>query len=161
MIESDILIHVIDVSSDSFEEQIKVVEETLAELYKEYKPIVMVFNKVDLLADEAKREFISELRTRYPGAVLISAQKGINLTALEEKLIDVINKELSETEIRIPIKNDDAYKFVNKLHKEVEIIETKYLTKSIKLKIRASRADIDRIQKSLLQNSKSRKEKVV
>lgn len=161
VIESDILIHVIDVSSESFEEQIKVVDETLSELYKEYKPIIKVLNKVDLLQDENKREFLAELRHRYHDAVPISAQKGINLSALEEKIIDVINKELSETEIRIPIENDDAYKLVNKLHKEVEILETKYLNKSIKLKIRASRADIDRIQKSLSQNSNGRKEKVI
>lgn len=160
VIESDILIHVIDVSSESFEEQIKVVEETLSELYKEPKPVIMVFNKVDLLDKEHRQQLMNDLRLRFPGGVFISAQKGINLNALEEVIVEVINKELAETEIRIPIENEDAYKFVNKLHEEVEILETKYLSKSIKLKIRAARADIDRIQKSLMQNSNGRKEKV-
>ena len=79
---------------------------------------------------------------------------------LKEKIIDIINKELAETEIRIPIEKNDAYKIVNKLHQEVEILDTKYLNKSIKLKIRASRADIDRIQKSFNLKSSGRKEKV-
>jgi GTP-binding protein HflX len=148
VIESDILIHVIDISSKSFTEQIKVVEETLSELYKEPKPVIMVFNKVDKLADSDELEMLSELKVRYPDAVFISAQKGINLSALEEKIIDIINKELSETEVRIPIEKGDAYKIVNLLHQEVEILDTKYLNKSIKIKIRATRADIDRIQKS-------------
>lgn len=161
VIESDILIHVIDISSESFEEQIKVVEETLSELYKEPKPVIMVFNKVDLLDKEQRQHLMNDLRLRFLNAVFISAQKGINLNALEEEIIEVINKELAETEIRIPIENEDAYKFVNKLHEEVEILETKYLSKSIKLKIRAARADIDRIQKSLKQNSNGRKEKVL
>jgi GTP-binding protein HflX len=160
VIESDILIHVIDVSSDSFEEQIKIVEETLAELYAESKPVIMAFNKVDLLEEDEKGAVLSELRKRYPEAVFISAQKGINLSALEEKIIDVINEELLETEIKIPIENGDAYKIVNLLHKEVEIMETKYLDKSIKLKIRAKRSDIDRIQKTLKLKQTTGKEKV-
>jgi GTP-binding protein HflX len=161
VIESNILIHVIDISSESFEEQIIVVEETLSELYKEPKPVIMVFNKVDLLDKEQRQHLMNDLRLRFPNAVFISAQKGINLNALEGEIVEVINKELAETEIRIPIDKEDAYKFVNKLHEEVEILETKYLSKSIKLKIRAAKADIDRIQKSLTQNSNGRKEKVL
>jgi GTPase len=160
VIESDILIHVIDISSESFAEQMKVVEETLAELYKEPKPVIMVFNKVDKLADNDELEMLSELKVQYPSAVFVSAQKGLNLTSLEEKIIEIINKELSETEIRIPIEKGDAYKIVNKLHREVEILDTKYLTKSIKLKIRATRADIDRIEKSFNLKPPDRKEKV-
>ena len=160
MIESDILIHVIDISSESFAEQMKVVEETLAELYKEPKPVIMVFNKVDKLADNDELEMLSELKVQYSSAVFVSAQKGLNLTSLEEKIIEIINKELSETEIRIPIEKGDAYKIVNKLHREVEILDTKYLTKSIKLKIRATRADIDRIEKSFNLKPPDRKEKV-
>ena len=160
VIESDILIHVIDISSESFPEQVKIVEETLAELYKEPKPVIMVFNKVDKLAENDELEMVSELKQQYPNAVFISAQKGINLSALEEKIIDIINKELAETEIRIPIEKNNAYKIINKLHQEVEILDTKYLNKSIKLKIRASRADIDRIQKSFNLKSSGRKEKV-
>ena len=131
VIESDILIHVIDISSDSFEEQIKVVDETLSELYKEKKPIIMVFNKVDKLNDKERKHLINDLRIRYPEAVFISAYKGINLNSIEEKIIEVINRELAETEIRIPVEKEDAYKIVNKLHHEVEILETKYLNKSI------------------------------
>jgi GTPase len=159
VIESDILIHVIDIASESYDEQIKVVEETLHELYNEPKPIIMVFNKVDKLDEEVRQQLISELKINYTDPVFISASKGINLNALEEKIIEVINKELSETEIKIPVDKEDAYKIVNKLHREVEILETKYLNKSIKIKIRAARADIERIQKSLNLNA-GRKEKI-
>ncbi len=166
VIESDILIHVIDIASESFEEQIKVVEETLKELYKEPKPVIMVFNKVDKLESEERQHLIDDLRIRNTDAVFISASKGINLNSLEEKIIEVINKELSETEIRIPVDNEDTYKLVNKLHQEVEILETKYLNKSIKIRIRATKADIERIQKLLKQkllkqNIPGRKMKVV
>ncbi len=160
VVESDILIHIIDISSESFEEQIKVVEDTLSELYNERKPVIMVFNKVDKLNQEDRQSMINELKSRYPEGVFISAYKGINLGALEEKIIEVINKELSETELNIPVEKEDAYRLVNKLHHEVEILGTEYLNESIKIRIRATKADIERIQKSFKLSPPGRREKV-
>lgn len=45
--ESDLLLHVVDISHPGFEEQIKVVEQTLADLGAGDKPTIMVFNKID------------------------------------------------------------------------------------------------------------------
>jgi len=45
--ESDILLHVVDISHPNFEEQITVVKETLNEITGNDKPVVMVFNKID------------------------------------------------------------------------------------------------------------------
>jgi len=46
--EADILMHIVDISHPGFEEQIKVVNETLAEIGAKEKPQYMVFNKIDL-----------------------------------------------------------------------------------------------------------------
>ncbi|MDD4529808.1 MAG: GTPase HflX, partial [Bacteroidales bacterium] len=45
--ESDVLIHVVDVSHPGFEEQIEVVNQTLADINAHDKPTIMVFNKID------------------------------------------------------------------------------------------------------------------
>lgn len=45
--ESDLLLHIIDISHPGFEEQIRVVEETLRELQSSDKPAILVFNKID------------------------------------------------------------------------------------------------------------------
>ena len=45
--EADLLLHVVDISHPDFEEQIKVVEKTLADLNFSDKPSMIVFNKVD------------------------------------------------------------------------------------------------------------------
>ncbi|GAA4435594.1 GTPase HflX [Ravibacter arvi] len=45
--EADILIHVVDISNPAFEEQIEVVNSTLAEIGASDKPVVLVFNKID------------------------------------------------------------------------------------------------------------------
>jgi len=45
--ESDILVHVVDISHPEFEDQIKTVTQTLSEIEAGDKPTIMVFNKVD------------------------------------------------------------------------------------------------------------------
>lgn len=45
--ESDLLVHVVDISHPSFEEQIKVVNNTLKDLGVSEKPLIIVFNKID------------------------------------------------------------------------------------------------------------------
>ncbi|MGH2575897.1 MAG: GTPase HflX [Ignavibacteria bacterium] len=148
VVEADILIHIVDISSENFLEQISVVDETLSELNAAQKPTILTFNKVDVLSGNAN-SIISNLKIHFPDAVFISAEKGINLNSLNKKIFEIISKELIETEIKIPVANTDAYKIVNELHKKVEILETKYLSKSIKLKIRAHKSVLDKINKSL------------
>ncbi len=149
VIEADILIHIIDISSEAFEDQIKVVNDTLNDLNVYDKKIIMVFNKVDKLINSEEQHIIHNLILQYPDSVFISALKGINLKKLEEKLISVINEELNTGEVQIPNDYPDAYKLINRLHKQVEILETRYLSRVIKLTIRTHKNFIEKINKMI------------
>ncbi|HET9455662.1 MAG TPA: GTPase HflX [Gemmatimonadaceae bacterium] len=59
--EADLLLHVIDASHPSWEEQKEVVEGVLRDLELEKKPVLLVFNKIDLL----KEEELLALQDRY------------------------------------------------------------------------------------------------
>ncbi len=54
--ESDLLIHIVDISHPGFEEQITVVNETLKELGATDKPTIIIFNKIDAFTYTAKDE---------------------------------------------------------------------------------------------------------
>src|SRR5664280_1516883 len=54
--ESDLLIHVVDISHPAFEEQIKVVNSTLKDLSVSEKPLIIVFNKIDAFSYIVKDE---------------------------------------------------------------------------------------------------------
>ena len=103
--DADILVHVVDISHPNFEEQIEVVNRTLAEVCDSAdKPMIMVFNKIDAFTFTPKdeddltprtRENISldELKASWMNkigddAVFISAKKGINIDELKAKLYE-------------------------------------------------------------------------
>jgi len=54
--EADVLIHVVDISHHGFEDQINVVNQTLADIGAGDKPVIMVFNKIDAFTFEKKDE---------------------------------------------------------------------------------------------------------
>ncbi len=64
--EADILLHVVDISHPAFEEQIEVVEKTIADICKdgEQKPVILVFNKIDAFTYVQKDEDDLSPRTR-------------------------------------------------------------------------------------------------
>ncbi|MGP1392558.1 MAG: GTPase HflX [Candidatus Cryptobacteroides sp.] len=62
--ESDILVHVVDISHPDFEEQMEIVEKTLMDINAFNKPIYIVFNKIDNYKYEEYDEFSLEPKTK-------------------------------------------------------------------------------------------------
>jgi GTP-binding protein HflX len=71
--EADVLLHVVDASHPDWEEQVDVVEEVLAELALADRPVILLFNKMDLVADSTA--FAARIREIHPGAVLASTMR--------------------------------------------------------------------------------------
>jgi GTP-binding protein HflX len=104
--ESDILVHVVDLSHPNFEEQMEVVLQTLRELQAADKPMLTVFNKVDRWEDARKAhhdepEFLEEhpsveqlqhswMAKTSGNALFISATSKINIEELREKLSQMV-----------------------------------------------------------------------
>ena len=102
--EADILLHVVDSSHPQYEEQIGVVNKTLQELKAFEKPILTIFNKMDLyteknfdewLDESVQQEILRELKEKWDDAtdnncVFISAQEKNNIDALRELILDKV-----------------------------------------------------------------------
>ena len=105
--ESDILLHVVDLSHPAWEEQMATVNETLREIGAADKTVVLVFNKIDRYNPDPREEYdltplqpsqrtLKQLQDSWMGrtevkAVFISAMEGINL----KELRDVIEAEVT------------------------------------------------------------------
>lgn len=108
--EADILVHVVDLSHDKFEDQIKVVNETLRDLGAMDKPILLVFNKLDAyiekhfdewLEEEVKEELLDQMMKKWQKktedrVVFISATEKLHITELRSKLHQLIKDEYAQ-----------------------------------------------------------------
>jgi GTP-binding protein HflX len=78
-VNADLLLHIVDVSNSDALNQIESVNKVLAEIGCDGKPILEVFNKVDIVKNIGDFEI---LQTLYPDAVSISARTGFGLDDL-------------------------------------------------------------------------------
>jgi GTP-binding protein HflX len=115
--ESDILLHVVDISHPQYEEQINVVNATLADLGCNEKPCITVFNKMDLyeantfdewLESEVKEGILQDLKERWEhetrgNCVFISATEKRNIDGLRET---ILNKVRELYRLRYPYKTE-------------------------------------------------------
>ena len=113
--ESDILLHVVDISHPQYEEQYAVVNKTLQELEAFDKPTITVFNKMDMyekntfdewLEEDVKQEILSELKQKWQrdthgNCVFVSATEKQNIEGLKQT---VLNKVREIYQIRYPYK---------------------------------------------------------
>lgn len=105
--ESDILLHVVDLSHPQYEDHLKTVQMTLQDLKVTEKPTLLVFNKIDLyrdkyfddyLEEEAKEEIVKELKDNLKNNfdhdnIFISAINKENIDALRAKMTEMIEDE--------------------------------------------------------------------
>jgi GTP-binding protein HflX len=77
--DSDIFLHCIDAGDKNREAKIKAVEDILLEMELSHKPVIQVYNKMDLINSED-----AEMLSKRENSVLISAEKKINLDRLLE-----------------------------------------------------------------------------
>ncbi len=116
--EADILLHVVDISHPNYEEQIEVVNNTLTDIKAADKPIILVFNKIDLFSTEeieikdweigsgdepvnqqSRIEKVTELlkksymHTPQPLTVFISAEQKENIDELRTAILELVTEK--------------------------------------------------------------------
>ena len=102
--ESDLLLHVVDISNPNFEEQIEIVNKTISDIGAQSKPQLIIFNKIDAYTYEIKEEddltpikkenlSLNDLKQTWMSklnidSIFISALDKINFDELREILYD-------------------------------------------------------------------------
>ena len=117
--EADLLVHILDISHPNFDDHFLVVNETLSEIDKTEKPVIVVFNKIDAYEyeqkedddlspmetinytlEDLKKSWMAKLHETH--CVFISAQEKQNIEDLKKVLYDQV-KEIFQ--IRYPYHN--------------------------------------------------------
>lgn len=105
---------------------IDVVETTLKELEATNKRTLLVLNKVDKMDQEQ----VVMLKDEYPDAIFISAERGIGLSELEQKVEELIEDDYLSRSITIPI---SKYKAIAFIHENANVISEKYVDDKVEL----------------------------
>ena len=118
--EADVLLHVVDISHPQYEEQLAVVNKTLADIGCAEKPTITVFNKMDQfeeivfdqwLEEDVKKEIFRELREKWEeetkgNCVFVAAIEKRNFEVLRQT---ILNKVREIYAIRYPYKAEYFY----------------------------------------------------
>jgi GTP-binding protein HflX len=95
--QADLLVHVVDASSEWARDQIEAVNSVLEEMGCRNKPTVMALNKADRVRD---RSYLDVLRAWYPNSVAVSAKTGSGLDDLERAVTDTLAGEFVDVEVQ-------------------------------------------------------------
>ena len=115
---SDLILHVVDASSDEFEDQIVAVNEVLEQIGAHSLPQILVFNKCDLLSEERQ----AQLRFEY-GALTVSANTGKGIDELIERIAQMAAARDEQVDVLIPYQRGDL---VSKAHERCLIVSEEH-----------------------------------
>jgi GTP-binding protein HflX len=117
---ADVLLHVVDSSSDVADQHILVVNNILKELGAASKPIIMVYNKIDLKQDDIH---LPQDRQMVKGSVEVSARTGKGINDLLELMDDIVPGKKIKVKICVPY---SVGSIVSQIHEKCDVLREEY-----------------------------------
>ena len=139
VIESNLILIVLDSSSNFIEDHYKTITSVLDELGATNQTQI-VLNKIDLVKSESRFRF---LKNQFPDGIYISALDKLRMESLKDSIIKTMDKDHVEIELYIPYSRP---KDIALSQRGVQIIKREYQSDYIYLKIKGSMEKIDQIR---------------
>jgi len=115
---ADLLLHVVDVSDEEWQEQIKTVESVVTQLGAQHIPCVMVYNKADKCAPDTVSFFRSD-----SSGVVISAKNGSGLDELLQTIETNLGRSKHQVTLQIPYSDGSL---LDMLHRKAQVQSVEY-----------------------------------
>jgi len=128
-VHTDILLHVVDISSATVEAQTEAAISVLKELHADNQPIITVLNKVDACPNSL---MIHKIRIKYPKTVAISASTGEGFDDLVAMMIKEVSTLRKVVKLRVP---QSHYALVSELMREGRVISSEYEGNDVLLEV--------------------------
>lgn len=140
--EASLLLHVVDASDPSWEAQLAVTREVLAEIRAHEVPTRLVMNKVDRLDSDAR----AALEAQNPEAWFLAAKNPEHVAELRQRIIDFFEASYVVTELLVPFSEQ---KLIAELHATMHVLGTRYEEDGVHLSVRADQRALDRVRARL------------
>jgi GTP-binding protein HflX len=120
VLNADLLLHVVDVSSETYEAQMQATEQVLREIGAGEMPTLTVFNKIDRIEDPLS---VKLLQKKYRDSLVVSAFSEEDMRDLRSYIFNFFTQQFTELDLRIPYENPTAMSLV---HKSCVILNADY-----------------------------------
>ena len=139
IIDSDLILKVVDISSDELEVHIETINSVLNHLKISDQDFLIIFNKIDKLSDS---EIIKRLKLVYPEAIFVSANDKINIDKIINSINSKMKKNNTTTEISVSYENG---KLINEIYNNSNVLKKIDENGQIKFLIEGNKNSIDKI----------------
>ncbi|MEZ4268865.1 MAG: GTPase HflX [Myxococcota bacterium] len=140
--DAALLLHVVDAADVAWRSQLQVTIDVLAELEAGDTPSLLVFNKADLLTDEE----IEALKAERPDAIILSARRPEDITALHQRVVAFFERDMEEAEFFVPYRHQ---KMVHTLHETARVLSETHENAGTRVQILAPAATIATLRDTL------------
>ena len=139
VIESNLILIVLDASSNQIKEHMYTINNVLTELESEDIKTMIILNKIDLIKTKKRIKF---LKKNYPDAVMVSAMDHLRIDKLINSIIYIMNEEYETIEISYPY---SEARQISMAQRDVEVLDRNYQDDRINLKIKGPKEKILKI----------------
>jgi GTP-binding protein HflX len=137
-LEASHLLHVVDAADPSWESQLEVTRDVLAEIGAGDVPSTLVMNKIDLLAPEE----LQRLRERLPDAWFVSARDPADIRTIRQRIIEIFEASYEEVELVVPY---DRQGLLSEMHDSGRVVEERWDETGVVVRWRADRETVARV----------------
>jgi len=146
--DADLLLNVLDASSEGLAMQMETIQTVLAELFADapWTPVIHLLNKIDRVQEPEQRRRLEIFRQQVPGAIPFSALTGINAEMLWEAIARALGQSLQRVRVEIPY--TQAW-LVERLHQLGEVTDEHYAEGGILMEALLERRNLIELERAL------------
>jgi GTP-binding protein HflX len=139
--QADLVLHVVDLSSPIWRHEMETVRTVLADIGADARPVQMVFNKIDRLAEPAD---IARALADFPDSMAVSALHATGLADLRERLAKHVMEGAEEVELLIPAADGRTLAMICR---EGRILENTEAGENLRLRARVTAETVGRLRR--------------
>ena len=143
VVDADLILIVLDSSSDQVIEHYKVIKEVLNNLNANTNDYIVVLNKIDQIDNHKK---IQNLNFEFPNAIFISALNSLRIEELKLKIVEFMEKNYKTVNLKLPYSNS---KNISLIQNSTFVISRKYKDEYLHIKAKGPIGKIDSLLKLL------------
>jgi GTP-binding protein HflX len=140
IVDSNLILHVVDITHPNAAEQAAIVDETLLELGAAHIPQLVALNKVDRLDNPAE---VTELLAQYPNSLAVSAITGYGVPTLLSRIEGILQRARESVQLLIPYERGDI---VSMLYEQAIVERETHLAEGTLLEVHVPGHLLDQIE---------------